>query len=83
MLKEKIPKKIGFQAKNGESIEVLANRLNRSGYWLTGSLFPIEVFVFPVEVFAFSIDLQLRVTVTCQALNAPTANEPVDPNSID
>ena len=31
-------------------------------------LFPVEVIFFPVEA-----------TVTCQALNAPTASEPVDP----
>ena len=34
-------------------------------YWSTCYSFPIEV--------------QLRVTVTCQALNAPMVNEPVDP----
>ena len=31
-------------------------------------LFPVKVHIFPVEA-----------TVTCQALNAPTASEPVDP----
>ena len=34
---------------------------------------------FSVKRFSFSIDLRLKVTVTCQALNTPTASEPVDP----
>lgn len=92
MLEEKIPEKIGFWAKNGELVEALANRLNRLGYRSTGYSFLVEVrsrdakntlssssLSFLVERFAFLVEVQSRVTVTCQALNALTVSEPIDP----
>ena len=33
---------------------------------------------FPVKGYAFPIDVQSRIMITCQTLNAPTASEPIE-----
>ena len=42
-------------------------------------LFPIEGILLPVEVRSMINRGPVEATVTCHALNAPTASEPVDP----
>ena len=42
-------------------------------------LFPVEVIPLPVEVRSSTGRGPVEATVTCHALNAPTASEPVDP----
>ena len=42
-------------------------------------LFPIEVFLLPVEVRLSTGRGPVEATVTCHALNAPMASEPIDP----
>ena len=44
----------------------------------SGLLFPVEVILFPIEVQSRTGWGPVEATVTCQALNAPTASEPVD-----
>ena len=81
-MKQKDQKKIGFWVKNDESVEALANRLNQLGYWLTDYSFPIEVRSRDTKNLLSLLVVFLsrsRVTTTCQAFNAPTASEPVDP----
>ena len=84
---------MGFRAKNGELIEALANRLNRLR--VSVDQFPLpdrgpikkskkhflsfSSLSFLVNVFTFPIEVQSRVTVTCQSLNAPMANELINP----
>ena len=41
-------------------------------------LFPIDVFLLPVEVRSMINRGPVEATVTCHALNAPTAGDPVD-----
>ena len=80
---------IGFQGQNAHPIEAMANRLNRLGNRLSGFPCPVEVrsreaqkpslspssFLFPIEPHPCPVE----ATVTCHALNALTASDPVDP----
>ncbi|RVW88995.1 Starch synthase 1, chloroplastic/amyloplastic [Vitis vinifera] len=74
----------------GEDVQLvtLANRLNQLGYRSTGySLVEVQsrdaknTLSLPVAFLSRSRDLssQSKVTVTCQALNAPTVSEPINP----
>ena len=42
-------------------------------------LFPVEVFLLPVEVRSSTGRGPIKATVTCHALNSPTASEPIYP----
>ena len=80
---------IGFRDQKAQPVEAKANR---STSWGTGRpadvvrsrkvknlLFSVEVIPLPVEVRSSTSQGPIEATVTCHALNAPTASEPVDP----
>ena len=67
MLKGKRIKKKDFRAKNGESVEALANRLNWLRYWLTGYTFPIEVWSRDAKKF-----ISLLVSLHFQSKDMPS-----------
>ena len=86
MLGTKIPEKIGFRVKIGESVKALFKLAQPAKV-------PVDQFPLPdrgpVErckkhslssnSLSFSVEGRSRVTITCQALSAPTTSEPIAP----
>ena len=75
---------------SAQPVEEPVNRLRSSGRGLVDEgqkpflspnilLFPVEVILLPVEVLSRTGRGLVEAMVTCNALNAPTASEPVDP----
>ena len=93
--KEKKQKKIGFWAKIGESVEALSKPAQPVKVLVDRFLIPgrgpverckkhaisSSSISFLVEGFAFPVEVRSKVTVSCQALNALTVSDPINPNS--
>ena len=85
MLEKKWIKKIGFWGQKGSTSQGYAQPAQPveepvEGYTKislspNGLFFPVKMILFPVEVILFPVEAM----VTCQALNAPTASESIDP----
>ena len=88
---------MGFWAKKGEPVEVVAKGLNRLGYRSINYTFPIKfqsrdaknLFSLPIAFLSRSRDMSSRLrfdwglTVTCHAFNAQRLVNRLTPNSID